>query len=160
MSTWINKPTTGSGNLKEIKNALYSFFYYMCTRKVTTHLSLTYCDRIASHPVSWISEGPKLMMCLNIHTPTDSPTNNTATLHNHTHTQRQILLFHWIHNHNANQIPPATFSPLHTKFPAIKISRTRTMFYFLTHVVLSPGSLIHPHTLIWEKPTYGLQNLV
>ena len=79
--------------------------------------------------------------------------------HTHTHTEANFA-FHWIHNDNANQIPPATFSPLHTKFPAIKISRTRTMFYFITHVVLPPGSLIHPHTLIWEKPTYGLLNPV
>lgn len=93
-----------------------------------------------------------------IHTQTVLPIIMLHYINTHTH--RQTLLFHWIHNHNANQIPPATFSPLHTKFPAIKISRTRTMLYFLTHVVLSPGSLIHPHTLIWEKPTYGLQNLV
>jgi len=157
MSTWNNKPTKSFGNLKEIKNALYSFFFITCVSVKSQHIyhwhSVTESHLIPSREFqrdgNW--------WCL--HKYTNSPTNNTAPLHIHTHTEANFA-FHGIHNHNANQIPPATFSPLHTKFPAIKISRKRTMFYFLVHVVLPPGSLIHPHTLIWEKPTYGLLNPV
>ena len=76
----------------------------------------------------------------------------------HAHTVASFA-FHGIHNHNANQIPPATFSPLHTKFPAIKISRKSTMFYFFsTRCITSrlSNSPSHPHlreTHIWfTKP--------
>jgi len=164
MSTRNNKPTTSFGNLKEIKKcSLLLFLLHVYPWSHNTFITdILWQNHISSRLVNfrW--------------TKIDDACTNTQTVlpiillhyiftytHTHTHTHTEAnFAFHWIHNHNANQIPPATFSPLHTKFPAIKISRTKTMFYFLTHVVLSPGSLIHPHTLIWEKPTYGLLNPV
>lgn len=142
--------------MKEIKNVPNSFFYYMDICKVTTHLSLTF----------WQNHIHKLILSPELHRDrnwwcpheyTSNPTDTTAALHNHTQTN---FAFHWIHNHNASQIPPATFSPLHTKFPTIKTSRTRILFYFLMHAVQSLASLIHRHALVWEEPTYGLLNLV
>jgi hypothetical protein len=146
MSISNNKQTTSFGNSKEIKNALYSlFFYYMCIRQVTTHLSLTFCDNhIASRLVDF--RGTEIDdVCT--YTQTALPIILLHYIFTHTHMQTRLFTEYIITLPTKYHLPLFFFTFIY-QISSNKNIQDKNSVVFLTYVVLNQGSLIHPHTPI------------